>query len=47
VNLDEVVLISSSKIGTSSSGSLRLKTGDEIPVSRRILPQLRNVIKKL
>lgn len=45
VNLDEVMSITSSNKGSVSSGLLVLKTGDEIPVSRRILPHVRGVIK--
>ncbi len=45
VNLDEVVSVTSSKNGATSSGILALKSGDEIPVSRRILPHVRGVIK--
>jgi hypothetical protein len=45
VNLDEVMSVTSSKNGTASSGILSLKSGDEIPVSRRILPHVRGVIK--
>ncbi len=46
VNLDEVLSITSPKKGALSSGLLVLKTGDEIPVSRRILPHVRGVIKE-
>jgi large-conductance mechanosensitive channel len=45
VNLDEVMSVASSKNGSVSSGVLVLKSGDEIPVSRRILPHVRGVIK--
>jgi hypothetical protein len=45
VNLNEVLSIASSKKGGSSSGLLNLTTGDEIPVSRRILPQVKEVVK--
>ncbi|PKI17318.1 LytR/AlgR family response regulator transcription factor [Colwellia sp. 12G3] len=45
VNLEEVLSISSSKKGALSSGILVLKMGDDIPVSRRILPHVRGVIK--
>jgi hypothetical protein len=45
VNLDEVMSVTSSKNGATSSGVLALKSGDEIPVSRRILPHVRGVIK--
>jgi large-conductance mechanosensitive channel len=45
VNLDEVMSVTSSKNGTASSGMLAFKSGDEIPVSRRILPHVRGVIK--
>ena len=45
VNLDEVMSISSTPKGPVSSGIIVLKTGDEIPVSRRILPHVRGVIK--
>jgi large-conductance mechanosensitive channel len=45
VNLDEVMSVTSSKNGATSSGILALKNGDEIPVSRRILPHVRGVIK--
>ncbi len=45
VNLDEVISVTSSKNGAASSGILTLKSEDEIPVSRRILPHVRGVIK--
>ena len=45
VNLDEVTSIASATTGKSSSGTLVLTTGDEVPVSRRILPQVRDMIK--
>jgi hypothetical protein len=45
VNLDEVMSISSAKKSTVSSAILVLKTEDEVPVSRRILPHVRGVIK--
>ena len=37
--------VASSKSGATSSGILALKSGEEIPVSRRILPHVRGVIK--
>jgi large-conductance mechanosensitive channel len=46
VNLDEVMSVTSSKNGAASSGMLALKSGDEIPVSRRILPHVRGVFKR-
>jgi hypothetical protein len=46
VNMDEVMSISSSNKGSANTGILVLKTGDEIPVSRRILPHVRGVIKE-
>jgi hypothetical protein len=45
VNLDEVTSISSAKKGAVSGATLTLRTEDEIPVSRRILPHVRGVIK--
>jgi DNA-binding LytR/AlgR family response regulator len=45
VNLEEVTSIASSTTGTSNRGTLVLKTGAEVPVSRRILPQVRGMIK--
>lgn len=45
VNLDEVKSVISSKNGAASRGMLALKSGHEIPVSRRILPHVRGVIK--
>ena len=45
VNLEEVVSVNASKNGSVSSGILVLKSGEEIPVSRRILPHVRGVIK--
>ena len=46
VNLDEVMSVTSSKNGAASSGMLALKSGDEIPVSRRVLPHVRGVFKR-
>ncbi|WP_286264624.1 LytTR family DNA-binding domain-containing protein [Thalassotalea atypica] len=45
VNLDEVIAISSSKTGSANTAFLLLTTGDKIPVSRRILPHVRDVVK--
>ena len=45
VNLEEVTSIAASSAGKSSSGTLVLTTGDEVPVSRRILPQVKGMIK--
>jgi len=45
VNLDEVMSVMSSQKGGTSGGKLTLKSGDEIPVSRRILPHVRGVFK--
>jgi large-conductance mechanosensitive channel len=45
VNLDEVMSISSTGKGTTTSSILILRTGDEIPISRRVLPHVRGVIK--
>ncbi len=45
VNLEEVTSIVSSTSGNSSSGTLVLTTGTEVPVSRRILPQVKSMIK--
>ncbi|MEW6998734.1 LytR/AlgR family response regulator transcription factor [Colwelliaceae bacterium BS250] len=44
VNLEQVVSITSNKQGSNSGGSLMLQTGAEIPVSRRILPKIREVV---
>lgn len=46
VNLDEVTSIASPQKGAAGSGILVLKAGNEIPVSRRILPQVKGVIKE-
>lgn len=45
VNLNEVFSINSSKNGSSTSGQLILTTGDDIPVSRRILPQVKAAVE--
>ncbi len=45
VNMDEVISIASSTKGSSGGGVITLKTGDEVPVSRRILPYVRELIK--
>ena len=45
VNLDQVVSIASPQKGAASSGVMVISSGDEIPVSRRILPHVRRVIK--
>lgn len=51
VNLDFILSIKKvnnlSQSSTSSSGFLMLKGGDEVPVSRRILPMVRGVIDKI
>ena len=45
VNLEQVVSITSNKQGSNSGALLILHTGAEIPVSRRILPKIREVVK--
>lgn len=45
VNLEQVVSILSNKQGATSGGLLMLQTGAEVPVSRRILPRVREVVK--
>lgn len=44
VNLEQVVSIISNKQGPNSGALLMLQTGTEIPVSRRILPKVREVV---
>lgn len=51
VNLDYILSIKKSKASgassTSSSGFLVLQNGEEVPVSRRILPRVRGVIDSI
>ena len=44
VNLDQVATIASNKQGSTSGGLLILQSGADVPVSRRILPRVREVV---
>jgi DNA-binding LytR/AlgR family response regulator len=46
VNLDDVTAITTLK-NNNNSATLVLTNGDEIPISRRFLPQVREIVKQL